>query len=203
MANYSYIDLLGELTEEAFEAALTAAAARTLNPDWKVERASFEDGGPVWMVTLPGTAPEPTEETRKLPFFCQDEDVGFMVALQPSRVAFRHGPITPFERWAQGRIEEELADFFNVGVFYDATDRIAPPGTREYRTGTTYEDYVFRKWTPTPAELESVKHDFERWIPKGQSREDRVRKFQKMVQGLPDVPVVDIFERPGVREDHD
>jgi hypothetical protein len=163
MANYGYIDLPGELTEEAFEATLTAAVARTLNTDWKIVLTSFEDGGPVWMVFLPGTAVS-TEETRKLPFFCQDEAVGFVVALQPSRVAFRHGPIGPFARWAQGRIEEELADFFNVGVEYDATGRVAPPGTRDYRTGTTYREYLFRHSGPLDSWLEK---EYQKWVIEG------------------------------------
>ncbi len=136
MANYGFITV----DPIDFESDLRGAVTRALDDRWVVSKANFEDGGPVWLVELPGTAvaDEDLAMSRWLP---PGEDVGFAVALQPGQVAFRHSS-NRFERWAQGCIEEELADLYSVGVLYDATDETMPPGTRRYRVGKTFRDFL-------------------------------------------------------------
>jgi hypothetical protein len=138
MANYTYIAI--SVVHEDFLNDLRGAVARTLDSRWEVR---IRDNEPTFEVYLPDTAVDTLAEANKR-YLAPNEDVGFSVALQHDRIAFRHG-LNQFERWAQGRVEEELADFYNVGVF-DATDKTRPPGTRIYRTRQTYFEYLSRNF---------------------------------------------------------
>lgn len=133
MANYGYINLDGCPSD--FEAILKAAVLETLGPQWKVEHAHFNHDGETWLVTLPNT--------KRYPNTPPGEDLGFMVALGDRQLLFRHGPQV-FERWAQGRVEEQLADHFGKPCWYDATNQEVPPGTRRYRVGNSFRDYLER-----------------------------------------------------------
>jgi hypothetical protein len=74
--------------------------------------------------------------------------VGFTVSLQKKNlIAFRHGPISGFERWAQGCIEEVLSERLKAPLHYDAGPTTYKPGRREYRRGKTYREYVLRNFT--------------------------------------------------------
>ncbi len=168
MANYGYIEI-PKITTVDFERQLKLAVKKSLGDRWAVELADFEDGGPTWKVTVPGTAPEPDPS---VPFFCQEGDVGFPVALQPGQVAFRHcmiGPKDEFARWAQGCVEEELAESLGVPVVFDATGRAVPPGTREYRVGKTFRDYLIQQWDEgySPEDVRFLEDRFKRYTPEG------------------------------------
>lgn len=143
MANYGYIDLKGYMqggkawkpSVKTFPPVLEAAVSRALGDRWKVSLADFKDGGHTWLVTLPGTATSDAREAARR-WAVTGQDVGFAVALQRGpTIAFRHGG-SHFERWAQGSVEEELADYFRRGVLYDATDETVPPRTRYYRASS-------------------------------------------------------------------
>jgi len=149
LANYAYINIsLGppKATKAdriaAFTPVLQKAVLKALGDRWKVSLADFEDEGPTWLVTLPGTA-EQTEEGAMRRMRAPGEDIGFAVCLGSRRIAFRHGP-NMFESWAQGCVEEELADFYNRGIFFDATNRTQKPGARAYRQGKTFQEYLSR-----------------------------------------------------------
>src|SRR5215212_10121222 len=132
MANYAYIHLPSPITPDRLANLLVATAYDDLSADWRVRRVDWEDGGPTWMVEIPGTATDDLREANRR-CLAPGDDVGFPVSLQEDgrRIAFRHGP-NRFERWAQGCAEESLADQLGVGVLYDATDEVRPPGTRHY-----------------------------------------------------------------------
>ena len=145
MSNYSYIrirvfqksSMPRRISE--FEYVLKQAVQRTLDDRWQVKLAPWEDGGPTWVVFLPGTACDQPEANKRL--LAPGEDVGFPVTVQPHAIAFRHS-INMFTGWAQGRVAEQLADHFRVGVFFDATDETRKPGTKVYRVGKTFKDYL-------------------------------------------------------------
>jgi len=143
MANYSYIHLPKVPTKDGFANALAGAVKRTLGDAWAVQLAEFQDGGPTWLVTLPGTAvPQPEANKRMV---APNQDMGFTVTLHTKTIAFRHTP-NHFERWAQGCAREELADFFGSASFFDSTDRNVVPSAREYRQGKTFREYLTRNF---------------------------------------------------------
>ncbi len=139
MANYGYITTPRRLTEQEAEALITTAVGACLDPRWVVQAWD----GPRWFVFLPGT--EKTGRAAVDAVLADGDPVGFMVSLwtdgDVQHIAFPHGP-NRFERWAQGRLEEQLADELGVGVLYDATDEIKPPGTCWYRADTTYREHM-------------------------------------------------------------
>lgn len=141
MANYAYITLEKPTNTHDFTKILVEAKDAALGPRWRVRLASFAYDGPTWIVELPETLVlDEKEANRRL--LAPGENVGFVVSIDEANlaytVAFRHS-MNRFERWAQGCLEEELADRLGVGVTYDATDETRPPGTRLYRVGTFYE----------------------------------------------------------------
>ena len=141
MANYSYITLKRRINEAIFVQDVSKAILDCLDDRWKLTKTEFDDDGPVWSVTLPGTAVyENAGKVLKAP----GEDVGFPIALQDRKVIAFRGSINMFESWAQGRLKEQLADYYQVGVFSDATDKMTPPGTCVYRQGKTFDDYLTR-----------------------------------------------------------
>ncbi len=175
MANYGYIKIrvgapgASKVRRiESFEAVLKQCVLKALDDRWQVKLADFEDEGPTWIVSLAGTAvPDNgkyacTDDGR--PF---DQDIGFAVALQTRAIAFRHG-LSMFEGWAQGRIEEQLSEYYGHGIFYDATDRTTKPGPREYRKGKTFFDYLTRNFTKplSPEDREHIDR-FKRGVPEG------------------------------------
>lgn len=168
MANYAYINHPKTLALQEFETDLREAVKRILGERWAVELAPWEDAGPVWKVTLPGTAPE---ADRQLPWICQPGDVGFPVGLQSGRVAFRHaglGPLDEFARWAQGCVEEELGEHYGVGVFYDASGETYPPETRRYRAGKTFREYLISMWEDfTEADERYLETRYKPVVPEG------------------------------------
>jgi hypothetical protein len=173
MANYGYIDLRRALKVrgkaariEHLTGVLIEAVKRALGDRWVVHLTDWEDEGPVWIVSIPGTASNDKAEARKR-LLAPGEDVGFAVAFQPGpQLAFRHSMHT-FESWAQGCLEEELADHFNRGVFYDATDRTAPPGTRERRQGS-FLKYLTRNFKKPLDALDAAWVDrYKEQVPEG------------------------------------
>lgn len=161
MANYGLLAFV----PTDLEGDLRGAVSRALDDRWVVRKANFEDGGPVWIVELPGTARRGKEATKAcLP---SGENVGFAVALEEHCIAFRHGP-NNFEGWAQGCVEEELADLYGVGVEYDATGRIAPPGTRERREFKKFKDYIMRGFDEASADdLRFIEQRYRDIVPEG------------------------------------
>lgn len=138
MANFAYI-LKEGISLDTFGAKLRAAMRRCMKPGWQTE--NFEQ---TWVVYIPGTATSTGERYWTAP----DEDIGFLVTVDENGLAFRHGPNSPFVRWAQGCLEEELADYYGVGVYFDAIDETYPPGTRKYRVSSkNYSDYFLQKIT--------------------------------------------------------
>ncbi len=156
MGNYTYIDIEGECETDIskaippFENILKTVVKQALGDRWVVTFSEFEDDGPVWIVSLPNSASEPKEKDRLLPWICQEGDLGFPVALQPGRIAFRHAGLVihheelppMFVRWAQGCVEEEMSEHLGLRVFYDATEKTYPPGSRRYRAGTPFQEYM-------------------------------------------------------------
>jgi hypothetical protein len=173
MANYGYIKIrIGSRTASredritAFSPVLSSVVQRTLDDRWKVKLSDFEDGGPTWLVYLPGTA-----EAVSGPYGCTDdgrafgEDIGFAVALQDRAIAFRHG-LSQFERWAQGCVEEALSQHFGHGIFYDATGRTTPVGPKTYRASKTYFAHVTRNLKkPLSKEDHKYIERFKRGVP--------------------------------------
>jgi len=148
MANYGYIylDTSKRLTPDDFEDLLKEAVVKVFEDRMVVHRTDFQDDGPVWIVSIPGTREWNRDEG---PLSC-DQEVGFAVALQSkgSTVAFRHSP-NPFEGWAQGCIEEQLSETFGLGVTYDASGETSSVGEVEYRRGRTFREYLARNF-PQP-----------------------------------------------------
>lgn len=173
MGNYAYINItLGppKATKAqriaAFTPVLQKAILKALDDRWKVSLADFEDEGPTWMVMLPGTAQEDRSKATRM-WLAPGEDVGFPVCLGSRRIAFRHGP-NMFVSWAQGCVEEELADFYNRGIFFDATNRTQKTGTREWRRGKTFKEYLARNFEkPHSAEDEKHFESFKFQVPEG------------------------------------
>lgn len=146
MANYGYIRFERPITTPELDAAITV----NLMCGWQVRRAPWEDGGPTWEVFIPGTEPKDRRDARDR-CLAMGQPVGFCVSLQDDgrTIAVRHGP-NAFERWAQGCMEEALADEFGVGIYYDTTDETMPVGHRWYRRGATFYEYLINR-LPSPA----------------------------------------------------
>jgi hypothetical protein len=141
MANYGYIYTKKRIDPAEFANLLRSFAM----PKWRVALANFRDGGPTWIVDVPGTAlPYPECNERCL---APNENTGFAVSLQDNRrtIAFRHCP-NSFENWAQGCMEEELSDHYKIGVTSDATGETRL-GSRIYRSGSTFFEYLSRNFT--------------------------------------------------------
>lgn len=139
MANYGYLHLKCKISADNFETLLRDTVSKTLRGNWVVKRADFAWDGITWIVEIPDA--EYPAETKAV------EAPGFVVSLAPGdkQILFRHS-LFMFESWAQGCIEEALADYFQVGVLYDASDEIVPPGTVEYRRGKTFREYLSRNF---------------------------------------------------------
>ncbi len=135
MANYGRIHLATPTTPDELGSQLQDAvdswfgARRFLAND-----ADFEDGGPTWLVALRDEKKYTREEVIALEASSWGP-MEFAVALNDKghTIAFRHSPMNPFARWAQGVTEEILADTYDTGVTYDATDETRPPGSGLYR----------------------------------------------------------------------
>jgi hypothetical protein len=172
MANYGYVRIQvapGKPKAKrmaAFEPVLVRCVERTLGKPWQVTLADFAYDGPTWIVSLPGTAvTDARKATQRM--LAPGQDVGFVVSLQPRAIAFRHPP-NMFERWAQGRVEEEIADHYGRGIFFDATDRTQKTGTREYRKGKTFRDYLCRNFKkPLSGDDAAWIDRFKEQVPKG------------------------------------
>ncbi len=173
MANYAYINIrLGNPGAKkkdrivGFTPVLQKCVLKALDDRWKVELSDWEDDGPVWKVFLPGTAltdPKAAGQRLQTP----GEDVGFPVALQARALAFRHS-MNMFTNWAQGRVEEEIADYYGRGIFFDATERTQKPGVRSYRTGKTFQDYLSRNFDkPLSVEDRKAVDFYKRLAPEG------------------------------------
>ena len=172
MANYSYLRIRFSPKSpkakriEEFEYILKQTLPKALDDRWKMQFASWEDGGPTWIIFLPGTAVEDRREAGQR-LQAPGEDIGFPISLQPTAIAFRHS-INMFTDWAQGRFAEQLSDHFQHGIFFDATDAVRPPGTKDYRSGTTFRDYLTRNFDkPLSAEDAMWITRFMRLAPKG------------------------------------
>lgn len=172
MANYAFIlvrigkpNATKQTRIEQFEPVLKACVLRTLGNRWEVKLADFDYDGITWLVTIPGTAlPHPACNKR---LQAPNEDCGFMVALQPKAIAFRHG-MNMFTGWAQGCVEEELADHFKKGVFSDTNDKTTKVGMCEYRRGKTFQQYLLREFDkPLSEEDEKYIDSFQRLVPEG------------------------------------
>lgn len=157
MANYGLIEVQvgseGAPIEERirfFTPILEGCVRLALDDRWKVALTEYEDEGPVWSVHL-SDVPEG----------------GFPVALQSDGIAFRHG-VGFFFRWAQGRLEEQLSEHFQVGITYDATDRTTEVGPKEFRSGRTFFDYLTRNFSkPLSFEDRAYIERFKTGVPEG------------------------------------
>ena len=171
MANYGYIENADFIQAGDFERDLKRAVQKALGEQWVVRlEPGLDDGGPVWVVSLPGTAPATKVAPANLPWFVDDLDIGFLVAMQPGMAAFRHaglGPSYDFARWAQGCVEEELAELWGKEVLYDATDERYPPGTRRYRIGKGFRDFLLSQHEK-PDEIEAyIESRYKPFVPPG------------------------------------
>lgn len=136
MANYGYIDTKTSVCTGRAEEIISDAMRMCLGARWRVDRLDPN----TWFVFLPGT--EKRGREARAAVLADGDPVGFLVQLEDgARFAFRHGP-NRFERWAQGRLEEQMADDLGIGVLYDATDTVKQPGTCYYRTGRTYREHL-------------------------------------------------------------
>jgi hypothetical protein len=146
MANYSHIHLAEPTTPEELEERLKEAVLMWFNGRAQVITAPWEHQNPTWLVYIPGTA-QSDEKKALHSMLAPGEDVGFPVELEGEgrTIALRHSP-NMCETWMRGCIEEMLSEVYGVGVFYDATDRLAPPGSREYRRGRRLFDYLSRNF---------------------------------------------------------
>lgn len=173
MANYGYCYLKTPTTPEELEARIRSAVTSCLGERWAVKRADWEHlvNESTWWIHIPGTATDDNQEAMKL-WTAPGEDVGFPVAIEQDSegrtIAFRHG-VGPFAGWAQGCVEEALADAYGVGITYDATGETRPPGTRERRSHPNYFEYAVRKFEkPLSKEDLAYIHMRVRWyVPKG------------------------------------
>ena len=88
----------------------------------------------------------------------------------PGMAAFRHaglGPSYDFARWAQGCVEEELAELWGKEILYDATDERYPPGTRRYRIGKGFRDFLLSQHEK-PDEIEAyIENRYKSVVPAG------------------------------------
>ncbi len=170
MANNSYIEI-PETTVVAFERTLREAVAATLGERWEVTLFSSSlDEGVTYHVILPGTAVSDGRHHQ----MADGEDWGFPVVLSADQmlIVARSSP-NPFERWASGRCTEELADRLGCGVTHDATNVILPPGTRLYRVGTTFQDYLSRNCKkPLSPENKAYIERYRDFAPKGHWTDD-------------------------------
>ena len=172
MANYGYIENADIIQAGDFERALKLAVQKALGEKWVVNlHPAFNDDGPVWVVSLPGTASETKVTPPNLPWLLVDDlDIGFLVAMQPGMAAFRHaglGPSYDFARWAQGCVEEELAELWGKEILYDATDERYPPGTRRYRIGKGFRDFLLSQHEK-PDEIEAyIENRYKSVVPAG------------------------------------
>lgn len=142
MANYGYIYLKHSTPIASFRKALKEVVASWFKGGMVVEETTWRDGGPVWWVYIPNSAPSDPLRVGK----ADNEDFGFAVALQNKgkTIAFRHHTLNGFEYWAQGCIEEMLSEYFKQGITYDATGRTTRVGPRSYRCRSRYGSYVAR-----------------------------------------------------------
>ena len=154
MANYAFIQRIRpKLRPETFQPLLTKVVLDLLGPRWQVARSGFEDEGPTFLVSLPGTAEVAWKSFSTLPFNAAEGcDIGWCVAIQAGGtvLAFRHGPLTEFERWSQGCVEEELSERLKAILHYDAGPITFKPGHREYRRGKTLREYLLRNFNGVP-----------------------------------------------------
>ena len=170
MANYTYIKvkILGgskETRMQSFEPILENCVIKTLDDRWKVKLADFEDEGPTWIVYLPGTAVLESKASRLS--FVPGQDVGFPVSMRPRDLSFRHSP-NFFERWAQGRVEEELSDHYGRGIYSDAINRTSRVGMKEFRVGKTFLDYLSRNFKkPISYDDQKYLEKFKEHAPEG------------------------------------
>jgi hypothetical protein len=176
VANYAYIRVrvspgaTKAKRVEGFEPILKRCVLKALDKRWKVELADFEDVGPTWTVTLPGTGLPLPEANKRM--MAPDQDIGFTVSINDRCVAFRHVP-NHFETWAQGRVEEELAEYYGRGVFFDATSRTKAPKAREYRVGKTFQQYMARNFKkPLSAEDKTYLERYKMSAPEGHWSDD-------------------------------
>lgn len=145
MANYAYIDLESPTTLDVLESHVKKAL-KWFRGRLEVQRTTWDDEGPVLLVYIPKS--ETSDETEALRRgLAPGDPIGFPIALQGEgqRLAFRHG-MNQFERWAQGVMEELLAEVYGAPIFFDATGQTVNPGARRYRVGRkhTFREYVTR-----------------------------------------------------------
>ena len=156
MANYAFINLPPALKKlkkrnrvKSFEEILKQCVSKTLDNRWAVKILPVNKDDGFWRLKvtfityLPDTAITDGSHGRVL--LAPGQDVGFAIELWSDHLASRHG-MNMFEGWAQGRIEEELADHLKKSVLYDSTGKKVPHGTCEYRTGKTFRDYLSRSF---------------------------------------------------------
>jgi hypothetical protein len=152
MADYSLIHM--RLTgganrakrSEIFDPVLKRCVLQTLGDAWKVELSDLDDDGPLWKVTIPGTAKPLGSSPQDPPaMVAAGEDIGFPVVARATSIAFRHC-WNMFVDWAQGRVAEEISQYYGHGIYFESTDRTQRAGKKEYRTGKTFRDFLMRKW---------------------------------------------------------
>jgi len=146
MANYGYIYLDRKIQPSELRLALRWAVAKWFRGRMQVEDTQLSDGGPLWWVFIPYSAPP---EADALKFgLAPNQDFGFSVALQGKgkTIAFRH-PLNGFEHWAQGCIEEMLSEHFDRGITYDASGETTKVGPKQYRARRRYGTYLARNFT--------------------------------------------------------
>ena len=169
MANYGYLQLSlhdKSTTVKELDTRLRKAVRDWFRcEEWHVERFGQDPKEKLWLVSLHGSSPK-TEPGRYLK--APNEDFGFVVELvRPGLIAFRHG-MNSFDRWAQGCIEEMLAEAYGVGIYYDATDKTYKPGSKRYRVRRRYGLYMARNFKkPLSQEDLAYFKRFEDVTPKG------------------------------------
>lgn len=145
MANYAYLELTKPIDAHELSQILVQAKDKALGPAWRCRLFPEDDSQVTWFIHLPNTAIFSMDEANAR-CLAPGQDVGFIISVPEENLAttisFRHGP-NRFENWAQGCMEEELAECFGVGVLYDATNETRPPGSRIYRAGS-YKDYCLK-----------------------------------------------------------
>lgn len=140
MANYGFI-----YTAIAVPAAVEALSAVAADIFGDRLRVRIHESGLI-IVEAPGTGSDDPKKARRL-WLATGEDACFSVEVDPTWeerqcLAFRSGPVPSWLDWMRGCIEEGMSDRLGLPIVYDATGEARGPGSRVYRQGATFREYM-------------------------------------------------------------
>jgi hypothetical protein len=168
MANCYFIRLQKKISEKVFERLLRQISAEWFELKLAVKKTEWADGGPVWLMYLPDSAPVGNSGlVGKAP----GEDFGFTIALQNDGkvVYFRHHGLNHWESWARGCAAELFSEKINAPLEYGTTGIIYNPGVKSWRRRRTFIGYAARnmKKPLSKDDLDFLERTFINHAPKG------------------------------------